>query len=461
MKIKLTRPLTAKEIKEATGATLHIPENARIDSIATHSDEVEKNTLFLSFQGEKTHGDAFLPLILERGGYALTETNAAGCISASSVTDALFSLAKMHLLRLTALRHTVAITGSTGKTTTKEILSALTRKHLRTHATSGNQNSEIGLPLTLLSAPLDTECLILEMGMNHKGEIARLSRLCAPTLAIITNIGHAHIGNLGSRAAIAEAKKEILLGLRAGAPVLIAANEPLLSDIPNARTVGTEGEAADYEIRGLACAPALYENQRAQIFFSEKMQDLGMCRAAAFASAAAMQLGIGKNAIQREILNYKDNIFRQKTYRRGKTEIVYDAYNASYESVLYAIEALRSAKGSTRALVLGDMLELGEYTAMLHGQIGRRLGALRDEIQYLFLFGESGRITQDAAISAGFMPLRIHLNPDRERPDITASAILPLMGEDMRLTIKGARGMEMERILDILIKETDGGGNAG
>ncbi len=463
MKIKLTRPLTAKEIKETTGATLHISGDTLIESIATHSDEVEKNTLFLSFLGENTHGDVFLPRVLERGGYMMTEAEAQGCITVSSVTDALFALAKAHLRRLADLKHTVAITGSAGKTTTKEILFSLTKRHFRTHSTVGNQNSEIGLPLTVLCAPLDTECLILEMGMNHKGEIARLSRLCEPTLAIITNIGHAHIGNLGSLSAIAEAKMEILCGMKPTSPVLIPAEEPLLASIENAITVGEESDSADYKTEREAEGFALSELGRKILFFSEKMQDRGMRRASAFASAAALRLGIPKSAIQNEILNYTDNIFRQKNFLRGKAEIVFDGYNASFESVLCALDALKSTKKQERTFVLGDMLELGDYTRALHERLGLHIGALKNEIQYLFLFGESGRFTLEGALSAGFARERIHLNPDKEHPEITAKAILSLSPDkrDMRLTIKGARGMKMERILDILIKETGGDGDAG
>ena len=196
MKIKLTQPLSAYEIQEITDARLHINGHKKIEYIATHSGEVTEGTLFLAMQGTKTHGECFRGEVLSRGGIILTDKAAPGSITVPSVSKALFLIAKSYLSSLDSLRYTVAITGSVGKTTTKEILAFLLKKHLIAYATSQNQNSEIGLPLTVLAAPKDTECLILEMGMNHKGEIAKCSYLCEPTHAIITNIGHAHIGNL-------------------------------------------------------------------------------------------------------------------------------------------------------------------------------------------------------------------------------------------------------------------------
>ncbi len=462
MKIKLTRPMRANEIKEITNATLNIPGDTRIDFIATHSDEVSEGTLFLSLQGEKTHGDVFLPRVSQNGGYMMSERSAEGCITVSSVTEALFALAKNHLGELRRLKHTVGITGSVGKTTTKEILRVLTASRFCTYANEGNQNSEIGLPLTILSAGEQTECLILEMGMNHAGEIARLSRLCMPTLGIITNIGYAHIGNLGSRESIARAKREILCAMKEEGCLLIPADEPLLSDISQAKTVGLFTRAKDYCVQSDADGRyALFKGENRLLDFNEGMKDRGMLSAAAFAAAAATELGIEKDALQKDIFRFKNNSFRQKTHYIGKAEILFDAYNASYESVLCAIDTLRSAPQSERALLLGDMLELGDYTETLHRKIGEKIAKEKNEISHLFLFGPACRFVFDAALRAGYPTQRIHYNGDADSPKKTADAIFPLCQRDMRLTVKGARGMQMERILNILIKNAGGEYYAG
>ena len=456
MKIKLTYPISAKEIEAVTGCTIHSAEDAEIQYITTHSSEVERDTLFIAMQGERTHGEAFRDIVIARGGYLLTEKAGERSFTVSSVSDALFALARAHLKRLTALRHTIAVTGSVGKTTTKEMLRILLSDRYRTHATEGNQNSEIGLPLTILCAPPDTELLILEMGMNHKGEIARLSLLSEPDLIIITNVGHAHIGNLGSRKAIAEAKKEILCGAKPGATVLIPSEEALLSDIADAKRIGVFSENGDYTLlpeNSFSRGYALLKNGVRQARICNEIRDKGLLAAIAFAGAAALELGVQLPDLTDNNFNFGINIFRQKLYKGDKTEIVFDAYNASYESVICAIDTLKISPRKNRALLLGDMRELGAYASDLHKEVGRACAAARDEIHLLFLFGASAPWVASQAIADGFDEGRIFVNTEADRPEITAEAILRHIQLDTCLWIKGARDMKMERILKILLND--------
>jgi UDP-N-acetylmuramoyl-tripeptide--D-alanyl-D-alanine ligase len=463
MKIELNAPLSSEEIKRMTHAKACTAEGASIRYIATHSSEVSKDTLFLAMAGEKTHGEAFRSEVIARGGYLLTEKEGEKSFTVASVKEALFALARAHLLKLRDLKHTVGITGSVGKTTTKEVLRRILSSSLRTHATEGNQNSEIGLPLTILKAPLDTEALILEMGMNHKGELARLSLLSNPDLVIITNIGHALIGNLGSLAAIAEAKKEILIGAKEGRTVLIPANEPLLSDIKNYKTVSINGEAADYTLykneptkqmqfqkNGIDCIP-----------LSQQTNDAGMLSAIAFSMAAGMEIGVGKASIVDAVSLLNSNIFRQKEYWLGNVRIVFDAYNASYESVIFAIKALCDAPQSAHALLLGDMLELGDFADELHKRIGYACAKAKEKIDQLYLFGRYAEAVADGAISEGFDKKSIFINTDSTLPDTTANQILCNIKTESCLWMKGAHGMHMERILNELIRVTDGDNNDG
>ena len=457
MKIELKTPLTAETIRRVTNAAC-TAEGASIRYIATHSTEVGHDTLFLALKGERSCGEQFRDEVISRGGYLLTEGKGEKSFTVSSVPEALFALAKEHLSHLHALKHTIGITGSTGKTTTKELLFRLLSPVFRTHATAGNQNSEIGLPLTILAAREDTEVLILEMGMNHKGEIARLSRLCAPDLAIITNIGHAHIGNLGSRTAIAEAKKEILLGAKANATVLVPADEPLLADVRGRKTVSTRGEDADYSV----CKNTekegyvLRNRDGGQVHLLHETKDEGLISAMAFAYAAAMELKIESEQISCANFDFTTNIFRQKELQLDKMKIIFDAYNASFESVLCAIQTHLSTPASTRALLLGDMLELGAFAEELHERIGYACAAARDGIHQLYLFGAQAETIASAAIRKGFEEKSIFINADADRPDITSEQILRNAREGTCLWIKGARGMHMERILDILTKTLGG-----
>lgn len=463
MKIKLSSPLSSEEIERMTYTKACTAKGATVRYIATHSSEVTKDTLFLAMAGEKTHGERFRAEVIARGGFLLTEKQGDKSFTVSSVEEALFALAKAHLLKLRDLKHTVGITGSVGKTTTKEVLRRILSPALRTHATEGNQNSEIGLPLTILAAPMDTEALILEMGMNHKGELRRLSLLSNPDLVIITNIGHAHIGNFGSLAAIAEAKKEILIGAKKGRTVLIPAGEPLLSDIENHKTVSINGEAANY---------SLYKNERTKelrfreggkdrIALSPKTQDKGMLSAIAFSASASMEIGIESDFIVDAISSLNDNIFRQTEYSLKNMHIVFDAYNASFESAVCAIQTLCDTRKSPRALLLGDMLELGDFADDLHKRIGYACAKAKEKMDRLYLFGRYAEAVADGAISEGFEKERIFINTDSAHPAITANQILYNTKPQSCLWIKGAHGMHMERILNLLIQFAGGENNDG
>ncbi len=457
MKIKLTQPYTAAEIEKITGSypSPDIPKDSTVRFIATHSDEVEQDTLFLAFDGAHTSGVCFHREILRRGGYIMAKEKLSKGFSVPSVTDALYRLADAHLLSLKYLKHTVCITGSVGKTTTKEILARILSHGFSVHATAGNQNSEIGLPLTVLSAPADTELLLLEAGMNHAGELARISHLIHPSLIIITNIGYAHIGNLGSREKIAAAKKEILLGARADAITLVPQNEPLLEGIKSAKGIGILHEG-DYAIKSEDGRMKFFEGDQMLFAYPSDIQDPAMLSAGAFSAAAALFLGISPHIIKDEILKFKNNIFRQNVLFVNGIEIIFDAYNASFESVLNAISLLCTKAATTRALVLGDMQELGTYTDALNERLAYAIAQKAAKIDLLFLFGENAQAVADFAVEAGFPPTRIFINSHTERPQDTATQILERKKDGMCVIIKGARGMRMERILHFLTN-TKGG----
>lgn len=462
MKIKLIQPLKAQEIENITKCTACTAKDATIHYIATHSSEVEPDTLFLALQGGNNHGENFRTEVLERGGFLLTEKIGERSFTVSSVFDALFALARAHIDSLCSLKHTIAITGSVGKTTTKEVLRIFLSQCFHTHATNGNQNSEIGTPLTMLSAPSNTEVLILEMGMNHKGEIARLSALAKPDYAIITNIGHAHIGNLGSRKAIAEAKMEILVGAKENAPIFIPAGEPMLAKLPNAKRIGLLSKEGDYAILPTADEEHIFLiDGKECMHIPKKIKDRGMLSAIAFSTAVATELGVSIRKIITSISQFVDNIFRQNNYLCREAEIVFDAYNASYESVLCAIEALISKPAQTRIFLFGDMRELGRHAEALHRAIGKKIATVKNQLDYLFLFGSYAPIVAEQAINDGFDKSHIFVNTKEDQPQITAYEILRYLKRGTYLHIKGARGLRMERILHILINHVGGNDNAG
>ena len=194
MRIKLGIPLTLREIREAIGTPLQIAPDATIKYISTDTRDLCEGDLFIALKGDRYDGEDFTDLAKSKGAYVMSRTSGFD-ISAPDTRDALIFLCSYYINNIRKKKYKIAISGSVGKTTTKELCKILLGTKYKVHATEGNLNNEIGMPLTVLSAPEDTEVIICEMGMNHKGEISKMSKAFQPDLAVITIIGHAHIGN--------------------------------------------------------------------------------------------------------------------------------------------------------------------------------------------------------------------------------------------------------------------------
>ena len=284
--------LTVGEIAKITGGIIRTGGDLPITRIVTDSKDVKRGDLFLALKGERTDGELYADEAIAKGAVALSRHIGDGRITVADVKDALLRLGGAYRLRLPNLRSVIAVTGSVGKTTTKEFLAAVLAKKYRVFATEKNHNNKIGVPMTVLAAPSDTEILILETGMNHRGEIAPLSDAVRPDMALITNIGTAHIGNLGSREMIAEAKKEILVGMRGG-PVLVPAEEPLLATLPHRVTVSSADPDADFfllptETNAGGSRADFYHGSRTLRGLFLPMPGKHLLNALAFALSAAM-----------------------------------------------------------------------------------------------------------------------------------------------------------------------------
>ena len=403
--------------------------------------------MFIALKGEKFNGESFIKEVTNLGAIPLSTQKLDGGITVSDTNIALLKLAAYYKTKLKKLIKTVAITGSVGKTTTKEFLKSILSSAYNVHATPDNLNNEIGMPLTVLSALPDTEILILEMGMNHSGEIGRMSETVLPDIAIITKIGTAHIGNLGSREKIADAKLEIKKGLING-KLIIPFGESLIPYSHSNITFSASTKEADYYINNtdhntfsIYSYGKLFFKQN--LFFTDK--HLYECLAAAITCAS--EIGISKDNIVRGISTLSRNNIRQKYIHKENITFLSDCYNASYESIIAAIDSLKSINGySVKSLVLGDVLELGDLSEQIHRNIGHYISPLC--FSSLYLVGNQVKYVFEGAILAGFPKERIHLNPNPEKLEITVTQIKSHASFGEILLLKASRKIRLERILD-------------
>lgn len=445
MRIRLGIPLTARTVASTVhGRLAELAPTICFSYLSTDTRELCSGDLFIPLKGEKFDGEDFLDEVKAKGAIPLTTKEFYGSIRVQDIDGILLILARYYKSLLKDLKHTVAITGSVGKTTTKELTKSLLEHHFKVHATMGNFNNKIGLPLTVLSSPVDTEILILEMGMNHEGEISELSKCVAPTVAVITNIGSAHIGNLGSRENIAKAKLEITDGMQGGR-LILPYGEPLLPITKNAVTFSSKTTESDVYIiynEGNCVAFDGCDKIRAGVRYVAP--HLVECLAAAV--AVCRESGLRLNALKDDFSSFFDKNIRQNIIYVNKTAILSDYYNASLESVSAALDYLCNLKEyEYKSALLGDVLELGDKAKDIHRAIGKKCGELG--LRSLYLFGGYSDYTADGALSAGMSEERIYKNPDLNAPNITADQIYRNSSEKEIVLFKASHAIDLGRVL--------------
>lgn len=462
MIVNLELAFTVGEIASAVGGIYEGDPSEPILRVVTDSREATEGDLFFALVGERCDGETYVDEAVEKGAVAVSKRAGAGILLVRDVKEALLRLAKEYRHRLPSLTHVIGVTGSVGKTTTKEFLAALLSKKYRVHATEKNYNNELGVPLTVLSAPKETEVLIVEAGMNHAGEISPLSEAICPTLAIITGIGTAHIGNLGSREMIAAAKCEILAGMRGG-PVLVPSEEPLLEKLPNRLSVSTENPMADFFLMPIqtditGSVADFYHGERTIPALSLHAPGKHLLTALSFAVSASVLLGLSDGEIVGGVSSIRYDKIRQSVYKIGELTIFDDAYNASFESVTAAIETVDLFRGMKKCALIGDMLELGGKTEEYHRKVGEAL--FSHGFSSLYLYGVYAPFTAAGAREAGFPADDIYENTDPLAPKITAEEILAHATEKEILLVKGSRGVHLERVIAAMKEITEGKTNA-
>jgi len=381
---------TLKEMASLCGLP-YDGEDIKIDSISTDSREIGENTLFVALRGETSDGNAFVPMAVEKGAVALLCTPAAvtcGCpaLLCEDGLEALIRMAKTHTANVSPLK--VAVTGSVGKTTTKELIYSVLSADRPTHKSESNYNTITGVLLTLLAMPKGTRAVVCEMGMSAPGEISRMSKVLEPDIGVITNVGSSHLEHLKTRENIAAAKCEILDGMKGGT-LVFHGDEPLLRE-----REATFGKAVSFglahEKNDLVADSIVTENRSS--FFDIHRKDVvrkgvsipitgkhNVIDALA-AYAVGLQAGVAEETIRVGLMSYRTVGMRQNLYRKNGLWIVEDCYNASPESMMASLENLSAMnKDGRKGAVLGDFRNHGIPLARLEGLGDRhQRGARRD-----------------------------------------------------------------------------------
>ena len=411
---------------------------------------IKPGQLFIVLQGARD-GHDFIPMAMEKGAAAALCSRSVGdypCIIVDDPRIALGVIARQERKRLGA--KVVGITGSVGKSTTKEMVASVLSTTYRTGKTPVNHNNDIGMPMAVLAMEEDTEVMVLEMGMNHFREMAYLSRIAMPDIGVIVNIGTMHIEHLGSRQGIRQAKLEILEGMGEDSALLLNGDDdmlkPLHMELP--RKLAYFGMADGCPVRAVDVRqmPGLlrFTVQAGEQTFPVEMALEGMhfVPDAMAAVAVGLALGVTPENIAAGLWNFKNMAGRQEVYEKKGFTIINDCYNAGPESMAASLAVLGS-KPSRRLAVLGDMLELGDCAPEEHYKLGTIAAKNADLI---FAFGPNGQhVVSGAGEKARCFGTR------EAAAEALKAAALP--GDT--ILFKGSRGMRMELILEQFLKDRD------
>jgi UDP-N-acetylmuramoyl-tripeptide--D-alanyl-D-alanine ligase len=441
--------------------------DALLGGVTTDSRSVPPGALFVAIRGPRHDGHDHAAaavaagaagLLLERG-RALPAGAPPGLavVQAEDTTLALGRLAAGH--RGGFRGPVVAITGSNGKTTTKEMCAAILSVRAPCLKNPGNLNNQYGLPLSLLAREECHHFVVVEIGMNHRGEIAPLAAIARPTVGVLTNVGTAHIEHLGSREEIAREKGDLIAALpdaaEGGWAVLNADDERVMSQAPRTRArllrfgLAPGADVRADSVRSLAERGFAFDLRARGEGRAVHVEGLGRATVsnALAAAAAALAAGASLDDVSEGLARYRPVGGRMERVALPRNIIlINDTYNANPQSLEIALRSLTELRSGGRAVaVLGDMGELGESAAEAHREAGRRVAELG--IDYLFALGRWADETAAAAARAGMAAERIHVGKDHA--DTAAAVRHVLQGNDWVL-VKGSRSMRMERVVELL-----------
>lgn len=434
--------------------------------ICTDSREADAETAFVALRGERVDGHDYIPYALKNGCRCVICERRTPELENSEATAIVVNDTELALSRLAcnyrSYLHckTVAVTGSVGKTTTKDLVASVLSVGKSVSKTPGNHNSLVGMPLSMIALPSDCEWSVLEMGMSGFGEIERLSITAQPDIAIITNIGSSHMEMLGSRENICRAKLEILSGLKENGVLILSGDEPLFKGIQGKsyRTVyvSTLSEKADFYAKNIKVETDrtvfdVVHGGRTYSDLSIRILGKHNVYAALYAFAVATIAGLDEEQIRTGLLRYTPDGMRQHIYDKGQITVLEDCYNASPESMIAAVEVLRQYcqnTGRRSVAVLGDMLELGSDSPALHRSVGAYVAERK--IDKLFTVGKKASQIAVGARQSGMSKQKIAQNEDAENLKKTAEQLESYLCKGDVVLIKASRGVGAEKILEYI-----------
>lgn len=453
---------TLVKIEQMVGGTglLEKWQDTVVKGVAIDTRTIEHGKLYIPIQGERFDGHSFVEKAIENGAVATlwkqdvpNPPSEFPVIFVEDTLAALQTLSKNYRDQLQA--KVVGVTGSNGKTSTKDIVTSLLETTFKVQKTEGNFNNHIGLPLTILNVEEDTEIVVLEMGMSGLGEIELLSNIARPNAAIITNIGEAHLMDLGSRDAIADAKLEIVTGLQEDGVFVYNGDEPLLTTkVPNmnlaAQTVTFgDAETNDYyptsvtlEATGTHFEMNCQENV---VFYLPVLGKHNVYNALA-SMAIAKFFGVTWENMRQGLLKLKMTGMRMEIVKTDEgLTIINDAYNASPTAMEAAFHLMNGLDGfSKKILVLGDMLELGDDEEKFHYEIGKLINP--EHIEYLFTYGTLGQhIAEGAKVQFPAERVKAYTNKEELVKDLKA-----IVDTKDVVLVKASRGMKLEEVITMM-----------
>jgi UDP-N-acetylmuramoyl-tripeptide--D-alanyl-D-alanine ligase len=431
-----------------------------IGGVSTDSRTIAAGELFVAIRGERFDGhdyvdDAFLQgaaaaLVardarIDAGGRALLEVG--------DTLDAFQELAGWYRRQFDL--KVVGVTGTNGKTTTKDMAAAVLETSMRTAKTAGNYNNHIGVPLTLFRLTREHGAAVVEIGMNHPGEITRLAGIARPQTAVITNVAEAHMETMGTLEAIAEAKGEILDALPSDGVAILNADDTMVMSQEHRAPfrVVTFGTAASADVRATGIEEADGRVRFEVVVAGGKPVRVELpvpgahnVSNALAAIAVGRALGVTVGEAARGLSSFEPSPMRMKVLTVGSWTVLNDAYNCNPGSLGAALRTLIDiGRGRTTAAALGDMLELGSRSETAHREVGAAAASLG--VDYLFLFGREVEALRDGALDAGMDPERASVFEDKAA---LARALGERLGDDAVLLVKGSRGMRMEEVVELL-----------
>lgn len=428
-----------------------IDTNISIENFCTDSRNIEPNSLYIPLVGEKFDGHDFILDSLNKGAIiSLTSKDITSInqplILVEDTLKAFQDIAKFH--RLTKNIHIIALTGSVGKTTTKDMLHAVLSKKYNVLKTEGNFNNHIGVPKTLLRLD-DHNMAIIEMGMNHPGELSVLSNIALPDLAIINNIGFSHIGNLGSRENILKAKLEITDGLDSNGKLVVNNDDEFLSKLKMNNLVkfaiknSSDIMAYDIEIDDTTTKFKVNIDNKTFDFILPLPGEHFVYNALAAITVGNIY-GVSPIDMANALANMAFTKMRMDIIEKNSIKIINDAYNASPDSMKASLNSLVAIKGTRKIAVLADMLELGEFSKSIHYDIGKSID--KEKIDYVLAYGNDSIEIINGALNSGIKNA-IFFNDKNE----LIKELKELLQPNDCVLVKGSRGMKMDEVVNEII----------